>query len=176
MTVHRTRLLPIAPARGRLVVPETVLAHTADALRRAGARQPPQERLVWLMGRQVGEDTVVVACHAPPADSGPGHVIADERVVGAAARLARGFRLGIVGQVHSHPGHDTRHSDGDDQLVLLPFAGMFSLVVARYGAGSLDPEGGAGLHQFQDGRWVRVDPVGGVLTVVPALLPQSETA
>jgi len=34
--------------------------------------------------------------------------------------------MGILCQVHSHPGSDTRHSDGDDELVLLPFEGMLS--------------------------------------------------
>jgi hypothetical protein len=62
----------------------------------------------------------------------------------------------------------TRHSDGDDQLILMPFDGMFSLVVADYGYGSLLPEDGAGLHQHQDGRWVLVD--NGAMTVVPPLV------
>jgi len=64
--------------------------------------------------------------------------------------------LGVVAQVHSHPGDDTRHSQGDDELVLMPFEGMFSLVVGRYGAGGITLEAGVGLHQFQDGRWVQV--------------------
>jgi proteasome lid subunit RPN8/RPN11 len=76
--------------------------------------------------------------------------------MGAAADTARSFGLGIVAQVHSHPGSDTRHSDGDDRLVFMPFEGMFSLVVGQYGDGDIDPRGGAGLHQFQDGRWVRI--------------------
>jgi proteasome lid subunit RPN8/RPN11 len=78
------------------------------------------------------------------------------------------MRLSIVAQVHSHPGSDTRHSDGDDDLVLMPFPGMFSLVVASYGAGSLLPGQGAGLHQFQDGRWVLIRRSPRALIVVPA--------
>jgi hypothetical protein len=38
---------------------------------------------------------------------------------------------------------------------------MFSLVVAEYGDGELLPECGAGLHQFQNGRWVWIDPEAG---------------
>ncbi len=86
-----------------------------------------------------------------------------ERAVARTSRSARAAGLGLVAQVHSHPGHDTRHSDGDDQLVLMPFEGMFSLVVADYGQGGLLPEHGAGLHQFQQGRWVYIDE--GALTV-----------
>jgi proteasome lid subunit RPN8/RPN11 len=91
----------------------------------------------------------------------------DERAVALAARTARRYGLGVVAQVHSHPGHDTRHSDGDDHLVLMPFPGMFSLVVADYGLGDLHPSGGAGLHQYQDGRWVQVID-DDAMTVVPS--------
>jgi proteasome lid subunit RPN8/RPN11 len=83
-------------------------------------------------------------------------VFTDEAALGAASRLARARRLSVVAQVHSHPGADTRHSDGDDHLIVMPFEGMFSLVVGRYGHGGIEPASGAGLHQFQDGRWVEV--------------------
>jgi hypothetical protein len=68
--------------------------------------------------------------------------------------------------VHSHPGQDTRHSEGDDKLILMPYEGMFSLVVADYGHGSLLPNEGAGLHQYQSGRWLQV--TNHCLHVVPA--------
>jgi len=100
--------------------------------------------------------------------SGPGRVHLDEHAVGATARSARAHSLGVVAQVHSHPGYDTRHSDGDDQLVLMPFEGMFSLVVADFGRGSLLPAEGAGLHQHQGGRWVKVDE--SALHVIPSLI------
>lgn len=103
----------------------------------------------------------------PAVDSGPQHVIAGERSVGAAAATARALRLGIVAQVHSHPGSDTRHSDGDDDLVLMPFEGMFSVVVAGYGRGDILPAGGAGVHQFQDRRWVLLTDAADAVVVVP---------
>ena len=49
------------------------------------------------------------------------------------ARRARSMHLGILAQVHSHPGADTRHSDGDDELVVMPFENMLSLVAPHYG-------------------------------------------
>jgi len=49
-------------------------------------------------------------------------------------RAARRLGLAVMAQVHSHPGADTRHSDGDDELIVLPREGMFSLVIGRYGA------------------------------------------
>lgn len=165
MTVHRTRPLPEAAAVGHLVVPDVVVERTCDLLSEAGRQTPPHEGLVWWMGRNVGNDTLVVACHRPNCSSGPQFVFTDENAAGDASLAARRLRLGVVAQVHSHPGDDTRHSDGDDDLVLMPYEGMFSLVVGDYGGGAVHPEDGAGLHQYQQGRWVIVrDPA---VVVVP---------
>lgn len=166
--LHRTKPLPVVPAVGCLVVTESVLVRTHELLQRVGAGNPAHEGLVWWLGRQVGIDTLVLACHRPPCQSGPRFVFTDEAAVGTGSRLARSRRLGIVAQVHSHPGVDTRHSDGDDDIMLMPFAGMFSLVVGNYGRGGLLPEQGAGLHQFQDGRWILTSSAEPALVVVPA--------
>ena len=146
MSGHRMRPLLERPATGRLVVAEPVLNRTRELLQQAGARMPPHEGLVWWFGRRTGTDTLVLACHRPPCRSGPLFVLTDEFAAGSAARAARAARLGLVAQVHSHPGADTRHSDGDDDIVLMPFEGMFSLVVAEYGGGGMVPADGAGLH------------------------------
>lgn len=170
MTLHRLSPLPQAPARGALVVTTGVVERTEALLLEAGRLRPPHEGLVWWAGRQIGKDTLVLACHRPQCQSGPQFVFTDEHAAGAAARLARSAHLGIVAQVHSHPGTDTRHSDGDDELVLMPFENMFSLVAARYGEDGLLEVNGASVHQYQDGRWIRVRQDGPALTVVPAEL------
>lgn len=171
MSVHRRTPLPKAGARGHVVVPIVVASRTMALIGERGGNVG-NEALVWWLGRQVGDDTIVVASVAPAVDSGPQHVFADEAAVGDAASLARGHRLGIVAQVHSHPGGDTRHSDGDDILVLMPFEGMFSVVVANYGSKGITPLGDAGLHQFQDGRWVWVtDPARAMVFVPEELRP-----
>lgn len=167
MTVHRTRPLPALPASGHLVVAEVVIERTRELLLQTPGATP-HEAVVWWLGRHADGDTVVLACHEPPARSGPQFVRTDEAAAGTAARAARKMRLGVVAQIHSHPGADTRHSDGDDDLVLMPYEGMFSLVVARYGEGSLLPSEGAGLHQFQNGRWILVRQKNPALLVVPS--------
>lgn len=167
MTVHRSTPLPVAQARGRLLVAESVIEPTIAALRSSAGPCGPHEGLVLWLGRTIGPTSIVVAAICPPTRGGPEFVFLDEQAVGAAARTARQFGLGVVAQVHSHPGHDTRHSDGDDRLVLMPFEGMFSVVVALYGTGGLHPGSGVGLHQYQDRRWVRV--VGNdTMVIVPA--------
>ena len=51
----------------------------------------------------------------------------------------------------------------------MPYEGMFSLVVADYGQAACCRPPGAGLHQFQTGRWVQ-SPTSDTLIVVPAVV------
>ncbi|HEV2345814.1 MAG TPA: Mov34/MPN/PAD-1 family protein [Actinocrinis sp.] len=173
MTVHRAAPLPTGPAAGRLIVAHQVVGPTLAALRATyeGLRN---EALVLWAGRTIDGTSVVTSIILPRTDHGPGHVLADEAAVNDAVRLARRAQLGVIAQVHSHPGSDTRHSDGDDRLVLMPFDGMFSLVVARYGQGGLTRGEGAGLHQFQHGRWVYITD--DALVVAPPVLALPEEA
>lgn len=167
MSLHRIKPLPKAAAKGRLLVGESVAVRTLEILRSSGTKTPPHEGLVWWLGRIIGDDAAILACHQPPYTSGPQFVMAEAAATGAASRAARAVGLAVVAQVHSHPGNDTRHSDGDDDLVLMPYEGMFSLVVAHYGSGSLLPAEGAGLHQFQQGRWVQIEQSAPPLIVAP---------
>jgi proteasome lid subunit RPN8/RPN11 len=168
MTVHRVTPLLVAASRGQLIVASQVLSPTRAALQASCDLDGPHEGLVLWLGRVVGASTLVLAATVPETDHGSRHVMCDEHAVGAAARTAHAASLGVIAQVHSHPGGDTRHSDGDDRLVLMPFDGMFSLVVAEYGLGDLLPPS-AGLHQYQDGRWVQVNNPD-ALIVVPGQL------
>jgi proteasome lid subunit RPN8/RPN11 len=172
MSVHRRTPLPISEARGQLIVAHQVLAATGAALQSSRDPNGPHEGLVLWLGRTVGTSTLVLAMTQPDTDSGPQYVFCDERAVGDAARTAHAVGLGVVAQVHSHPGTDTRHSDGDDSLVLMPFENMFSLVIGRYGRGALLPPT-AGLHQYQDGRWVQVAN-NDAMIVAPAHLSAQE--
>jgi proteasome lid subunit RPN8/RPN11 len=174
MTVHRRTPLPVAPARGQLLVAQQVGEPTTNALCASAGPDGRHEGLVLWLGRTTGTTSIVMAMICPSARTGPDFVLLDEHAVAAASRAARQCGLGVVAQVHSHPGSDTRHSDGDDRLVLMPFEGMFSLVVAVYGSGGLHPSGGAGLHQYQDRRWVQlVDD--DAMIIVPAAPSVSTT-
>lgn len=167
MPVYRRTPLPHGSATGRLLVAEQVLDPTRAALQASSGQHRSHEGLAFWLGRTVGADTFVLSVAVPPTEHRRDGVFVAEPAVAAAARAARAIGLGLVAQVHSHPGDDTRHSDGDDQLVLMPFEGMFSLVVADFGQGGLLPTRGAGLHQYQQGRWVHI--TSDTLRVVPAL-------
>jgi proteasome lid subunit RPN8/RPN11 len=169
LSVHRLTPLPELPARGRLIVSEGVIAPTRAALQASSTDGRPDEGLILWLGRNIDDTSVVLACATPRTSHDWGRVEINEDAVAAAASAARAHGLGVIAQVHSHPGRDTRHSDGDDQMVLMPYESMFSLVIADYGRGSIHPAEGAGLHQFQDGRWIKVsDPES--LVLVPHLL------
>jgi len=156
MTVHRLTPLPTAATRGRLIVPASVLSATKLSLQQFRGLDGRHEGLVYWMGRRCEHDALAMTAFVPTADHGPQHVFIAEAEVGKMSRRARSLGLAIVAQVHSHPGNDTRHSDGDDKLILMPFEGLFSLVVGSYGDGGLLPSEGAGLHQYQDRRWVLI--------------------
>jgi len=171
MSVFRLKPLRTSPATGLLVVNEHVLTCTEKALRAFGdGRGQRHEGLVFWAGRIIGANTYVLAAIVPQCDHGPYSVIANEHQMGDAARAARETGLGIVSEVHTHPDDDTRHSDGDDELVVMPFDGMFSLVVGNYGAGSFKPSKGVGLHQYQNGEWVQVSNASAVFRIVPSLI------
>lgn len=171
MSVHRQTPLPRGPARGRLLVTDAAAEQTRRHLQRSvGGDGRRHEGIMLWAGRSAGPDTIVAAAVAVAAQHGRGFVHTPEVAVGAAARAARAHGLAVLAQVHSHPGTDTCHSDGDDQLVLMPYQGMFSLVVGRYGDGALHPAQGAGLHQFQNGRWVLIDPVDTSFVIIPAVI------
>lgn len=165
--VHRWAPLPVAPARGHLIVPEYVRRATECVLRGFVGPDGRHEGIAFWAGRQDKDDQLVAGVIVPRAVHGPDFVHVSASQVGEAAHQARSRRLVLLAQVHSHPGDDTRHSDADDNLVLMAREAMFSIVVARYGDRGPTLAEGAGIHQFQDGRWIQVSDAETALIVAP---------
>lgn len=172
-TVYRTRPLPRGDLQGLFLLVEQVLTATREALvsfALSGIRDGGHEGIVYWAGREARDCTVFMQAVVPNAEHSWGRVMVSREEIGRTQRAARASKLGILCQVHSHPGSDTRHSDGDDELVLLPFAGMLSVVAPRFG---IDVQGvhDLGVHQFQKGRWVLCsrESVDERLIVVPAV-------
>jgi hypothetical protein len=157
---YRTRPLPTGPIIGEFIVAQHLVPATRDALVEfalGGLEDGGHEGLVLWAGRELGAVTVYVTVIVPRAEHGPQGVHVTREGVGDAARAARERRLGILAQVHSHPGPDGRHSDGDDDLVMMPFSGMLSIVAPHYGRDFRHITDCA-VHQYQQGRWVWCDP------------------
>ena len=158
--VYRTRYLPDGDLHGSYFVPESIIVATRDALTSfalAGIRDGGHEGMAFWAGREHEGSTYFMQAIVPDAEHSDQRVMASAASVGMAARIARERMLGILCQVHSHPGSDTRHSDGDDDLVLLPFEGMLSIVVRDFGLHFSTFEDFS-VHQFQNGRWVLCSP------------------
>jgi hypothetical protein len=166
--VHRLRPLLTGPSRGRLLIASAVIEVTTSALQKSAGDDGRHEGIVLWLGRAAAAaDTLIVSATVPESEHTRGSVHIGHAAVARASRAARRLGLVVAAQVHSHPGSDTRHSDGDDEMILLPYEGMFSLVVASYGDGPAHASDGAGLHQYQDGQWVQVDNPATAMVVVP---------
>ena len=160
MTVHRTRPLPRGALRGHYRITHNLIEKTRLALRtfnEAGQHEGGHEGICYWAGREGSDLTSLEAVVVPQARHGPLGVFVSEAAFGEIARCARAMGLGILAQVHSHPGYDSRHSDGDDDLIVMPFENMLSLVAPHYGR-TLTSITDFSIHQYQDRRWVLCNP------------------
>jgi proteasome lid subunit RPN8/RPN11 len=139
-----------------LLLPESVVAATERLLRTYGADGDEHEGIVYLGGVEADDASVALIAFAPEAETTWGSFRtgsdANNRLVGAL--MERGLRL--VGQVHSHPGGWTDHSDGDDAGALVRFEGYWSLVVPRYGREGMRLLTECGVHLFTAGAFARL--------------------
>ena len=156
MTVYRTRPLPRDTLRGQYQLAHNLIDDTMRALTAffdAGRHEGGHEGLCYWSGREEPDLTTLEAVIVPSAQHGKHGVFVSEADFADVARRARAMGLGVLAQVHSHPGRDTRHSDGDDDLIVMPFQNMLSLVAPYYGR-FLRTITDFSVHQYQDGRWV----------------------
>jgi hypothetical protein len=172
--VYRTRPLPVGELQGSFLLAQPIIGGTREALiafALAGIRDGGHEGMVFWAGREAAGSTLFLQTIVPNAAHSDQRVLASAQAVGDAARIARGNGLGILCQIHSHPGGDARHSEGDDELVLLPFEGMLSIVVPDFGLlfNSLKD---ACVHQFQNAEWVlcSAESVASNVIIVPSLV------
>jgi hypothetical protein len=154
------RELPRGPLRGRFYVLETVINALERLLPTYRGPDGSHEGIAFLFGSVLsGDSTIFLTAVAPNADHRRGYVQCSEQQVaeatGAVRRLGAG--LGLLAQVHTHPGEYSMHSVGDDTMVFMPFEGMLSIVVPYYAHFGLRPIDSLGVHQFQDGHWVLVE-------------------
>ena len=173
MTVHRTRPLPRGTLRGCYRIADNLIAETQRALRtfdEAGRHEGGHEGICYWAGREEPHLTNLEAVVVPTAHHERFGVFVSAAEFGELARRARAMGLGVLAQVHSHPGRDTRHSDGDDDLVVMPFENMLSLVAPHYGR-TLTSITDFSIHQFQEHRWVRCDSVSISATFETAYIP-----
>jgi proteasome lid subunit RPN8/RPN11 len=127
------------------------------------------EGIVFLCGRELGDTQLLTTAIAPRCDHGLRRVMCDERQIEEVVAHAHAHQLGVLAQVHSHPGAFIEHSEGDDEMVLMPFERMISIVVPHYARYGLRPLENLGIHQYQDGGWVTAnrESVASAITILP---------
>ena len=136
MAVRRVRPLPRGILCGRYRISPGLIHDTQQALQEfyeLGRHEGGHEGLCYWAGREDADLTSLEAAVVPAARHGRFGVFVSEAAFAEVARQARAMGLGILAQVHSHPGRVARHSDGDDDLVVMPFENMLSLVAPYYG-------------------------------------------
>lgn len=148
------RRIETAPLRGRFLLGESALIVLEQTLPTFRGYDGAHEGIAFLCGLEIPGATVLTTAIVPEADHGRGHVRCTEAQMAAVTKAARDLGLGVLAQVHTHPGHSAVHSIGDDEMVLMPFEGMLSIVCPDYGRYGLRPLDSLGIHQFQDGRWI----------------------
>ena len=140
--------------QGKFLIETNLLVATEAALRTFRGPAGPHEGIVFWGGKELEGLTLYTTAVIPHAIHTKGSVQCDEAAIREVVRALRPHGLGLLAQIHSHPGGDARHSHGDDDMILLPFEGMLSIVVPWYGRDGMHPLSTCGIHQFQQGRWV----------------------
>jgi len=166
-------VLPTGALRGQVLIAEAAWTQAAALLRTYRGRRGDHEGIVFLLGVRPSPQTLVITTAvAPEADHGPEYVMCNEEQMLAITLAGRAHHIALLGELHSHPSGWTEHSPGDDQLVFMPRELMISIVAPHYGHTGLTPIATLGVHQFQDGRWVLIDPesVSEDMTVLPAAI------
>lgn len=152
------RRISIQPLRGRFLILDDVVEALERMLPTYRGPDGTHEGIALLCGVEAPPATLFTTALFPAAEHGEGYVRASEEQFAAASARAREHGLGVLAQVHTHPGGRTVHSCGDDDMVRPRFEGMLSVVVPHHGRFGLRPLDSLGVHQLQDGAWVLAEP------------------
>jgi len=134
--------------------------------------QGDHEGIALLCGVELPQITIFTTAIFPAADTRPGYVRCSEEQFATASAAARARELGVLAQVHTHPGNIALHSLGDDDMVRPRYNGMLSIVVPYNGRHGIRPLDSVGVHQFQEGEWILAEraSVRSGLLVIPATI------
>jgi hypothetical protein len=139
----------------KIYISDALLKRTA-AIIASYAEDVPSEGLVYWFGIDVGGQSVITTLMVPDAHSSWG-CISTTPEANAEVIMAVEAPLVLIGQAHSHPGSDIRHSDIDDRQTFPRFHGAISIVVPYFAKKKLDL-GQCGIHRFVDGKYIFIQP------------------
>ena len=121
-----------------------------------GEEEEEHEGILWLVGAEWPDKTLVLAVVAPAAFTTPGsfttHANSNARLV----EFLASQRLQLVGQIHSHPGRWVDHSEGDDAGALVRYEGYWSIVVPEYCSRGCSELSHLGIHRYSNRAFRRL--------------------
>src|SRR5437016_3572026 len=122
------RKLPERPIRGQFRITQEAVVAAERILPTFRGPDGDHEGIAFLAGLELTDLTLFTTVVAPVAEHSHGRVFCSRAHVLSIARASRAWGLAVLGQIHTHPGPSSYHSEGDDAMVLMPFEGMLSLV------------------------------------------------
>lgn len=151
-------------------IAEPLLALTGAILVSFADRADDSEGIVYWFGLELGERAVVTSLVVPDADTSFGDVVTSPAANAEALGAIVATPLVLLGQAHSHPRGNVRHSTVDDRETFAQFPGALSVVVPCFGRRGVEL-GNCGVHRHLDGRYRRIasSKVAAHLRVLPGL-------
>jgi len=145
-------------ARYRVWILRAVVERTLDVLRASGTVEEAHEGIVYWAGRRLGPEAIVTTCIVPMATTTFGSFRTSSETNAKVVMYLATAGLELLGQVHSHPGKSCDHSEGDDELALMPYEGFVSIVVPHYARCGMEPLSRCGIHVFETRGFRRLTP------------------
>lgn len=126
------------------------------------------EGVVYWFGFEMEESAVVTTLVVPDADTSWGCIRTSPQANAEALSAIVGTPLILLGQAHSHPGSDVRHSPTDDSETFASFDGAISVVVPHYGREGINLET-CGIHRHTGGafRFIETSEISEHIKVLP---------
>jgi hypothetical protein len=110
------------------------------------------EGVVYWFGFETPVASIVTTLLVPDADVSWGCISTSAVANAQVLTSVVGTPLVLIGQAHSHPGSDVRHSDVDDRQTFPRFEGAISVVVPCFARRKFDL-GKCGVHRFAGGQY-----------------------
>ena len=145
-------------AEAAIGIPRLLWYQLVGELRRRGRGR--RESGAFLLGRASARKRRVVSLayydDLDPTALDNGYVLFRGTGYSALWALCAQRALKVLGDIHTHPGHDVRQSSIDQEHPMVPVAGHVAMIAPSFGRTSRWSMGDVGIHVFEGGgRWKR---------------------
>jgi hypothetical protein len=141
--------------RPLVLIAEPVLRLSEQLLRQRRAWRN-HERVVYWAGFEIENRWIVTTVIRPQSQTTWGSFRTSAKANAEVVAYLSSTTLGLLGQVHTHPGESVDHSDGDDEMAVVAFENFLSIVVPHYGTRGMLPLQKCGIHRFESDQFRRL--------------------